>query len=84
VVSELDAPTVRLGVVVQVVLNGAAAQYGFPNTPTVEVVMNEQLVAARYVEGSIDFIEMVMLVAKHGFSLERTLSWAQSANGLVF
>ena len=26
VVGELDAPTVRLGVVVQVVLNGAAAQ----------------------------------------------------------
>ena len=46
--------------------------------------MSEQLVAARYVEGSIDFIEMVMLVAKHGLSLERTLSWAQSANGLVF
>jgi hypothetical protein len=49
-----------------------------------EVVMSEQLVAARYVEGSIDFIEMVMLVAKYGLSLERTLSWAQSANGLVF
>ena len=59
-------------------------EHGFPNTPTVEVIMSEQLVAARYVEGSIDFIEMVMLVATYGLSLERTLSWAQSANGLVF
>lgn len=46
--------------------------------------MSEQLVAARYVEGSIDFIEIVMLVAKYGLSLERTLSWTQLANGLVF
>jgi hypothetical protein len=46
--------------------------------------MSEQLVAARYVEGSIDFVEMVMLVAKHGRSLKRTLSGTQSANGLVF
>ncbi len=43
--------------------------------------MSEQLVAARYVDGAIDFVEMVMLVAKYGLSLERTLSWTQSANG---
>jgi len=41
--------------------------------------MSEGLVAARYVEGSIDFVEMVMLVAKYGLSLERTLSRTQSA-----
>ena len=52
--------------------------------PTVEVAMREQLVAARYVDGSIDFVEMVMRVAKYGLSLERTLSWTQSANVLVF
>jgi hypothetical protein len=46
--------------------------------------MSEQLVAARYVEGSINFVEMVMLVARYGLSLERTLSWTQSANVLVF
>ena len=46
--------------------------------------MSEHQGAARYVEGSIDFIEMVMLVANYGLSLERTLSWTQSANGLVF
>jgi hypothetical protein len=48
------------------------------------MAMSEELVAARYVEGSIDFVEMIMLVAKHGLSLERTLSWTQSANVLVF
>jgi hypothetical protein len=53
-------------------------------TPRVEVAMSAELVAARYVEGSIDFVEMVMLVAKYGLSLERTLSWTQSANVLVF
>ena len=52
--------------------------------PTVEVAMSEQLVAARYVDGSIDFVEMVMLVANYGLSLDRTLSWTQSANVLVF
>jgi hypothetical protein len=46
--------------------------------------MSEELVAVRYVEGSIDFVEMVMLVAKYGLSLKRTLSWAQSANVLAF
>ena len=46
--------------------------------------MSEQLVAARYVDGSIDFVEMVMLIAKYGLSLEQTLSWTQSANALVF
>jgi hypothetical protein len=55
---------------------------GFPDKPT--VAMSEQLVAARYVEGSIDFIEMIMLVAKYGLSLERILSWAEPANGLMF
>ena len=46
--------------------------------------MSEELVAARYVEGSIDFVEMVMLVAKYSLSLEQTLSWTQSAKVLVF
>ena len=46
--------------------------------------MSEEVVAARYVEGSIDFVEMVMLVAKYGLSLERTLSWTHSASVLVF
>ena len=46
--------------------------------------MSEQLVAVRYVNGSITFVEMVMLVAKYGLSLEGTLSWTQSANLLVF
>jgi hypothetical protein len=50
----------------------------------VELAMSEELVAVRYVEGSIDFVEMVMLVAKYGLSLQRTLSWAQSANVLAF
>jgi len=49
----------------------------------VEVVMSEELVAARYLEGTLNFVEMVMLVAKYGLSLERTLSWTQSANVLV-
>jgi len=46
--------------------------------------MSEQLVAARYVDGLIDFVEMVMLEAKYGLSLEQTLSRTQSANVLVF
>jgi hypothetical protein len=32
--------------------------------------MSEQLVAARYVEGSINFVEMVMLVARYGLNPE--------------
>ena len=46
--------------------------------------MSEELVAAQYVEGLIDFVGMVMLVAKYGLSLERTLNWTKSPNALVF